>query len=63
MILKWLLDHKAMIGAAVSAALMAVVPDSWKPVVSAISGALAAHAGSSIGTAHAVEAHLRKRGI
>ncbi len=59
----WLLSHKAAIGAFVFAGLMAVVPDSWKPVVSAIGMMLAGHAGSSVGTAHAVEAHLRKRGI
>lgn len=59
----YLLSHKAAIGAFVTAGLLAVVPDSWKAVVGAISLALAGHAGSSQGTATAVEAHLAKRGL
>lgn len=57
------LSHKAFIGAFVIAGLMAVVPDAWKPVIGALSLALAGHAGSSQGTATAVEAHLAKRGL
>ncbi len=59
----WVKAHKSVFGAFISAGLLAVVPDTWKPLVTAIGTLFASHAGSQVGTSSAVAAHLKRRGL
>lgn len=59
----YIASHKSEIATAILAGLLTIVPDSWKPVITALLGIT----GSAIAAKHsavsAVKAHLRRRGL
>lgn len=59
----WIRNHKAGIAAFICAGLVAIVPESWKPLVTAAGTLFASHAVSTSASTKSVEAHLRRRGI